>query len=323
LVKILPRLASSAPFLCLIVCHLECPDIKKRKEYHARRPAFKAVIPTPYKKLKLEIETRRLDRQIGKTPFHNRRLMRHRLSTAAGIVFCVALCVCVTTAQQFPNQQAQDFEAGRAPTAPEVAGFEKDLAAKPGDLHLTRKLGKAYFFQFFGDGIKAAIPKAKATLEKALEIGKDDPETLAYLGALYVLEGQRVFEKDPVRQKAGYDRGFELVKKAEALGPRNGAVLSVATATYIYLPDSYGMAPHVVELLEGMINAMGPYFQKFSHHGQQRLLLTLGQAYVRTNQPEKARVKFEEALKVNGSSDEAILIKKEMRRLTPVAEKAH
>ena len=27
LVKILPRLASSAPFLCLIVCHLECPDI--------------------------------------------------------------------------------------------------------------------------------------------------------------------------------------------------------------------------------------------------------------------------------------------------------
>src|SRR2546430_11760142 len=27
LVKSLPRLASSAPFLCLILCHLECPDI--------------------------------------------------------------------------------------------------------------------------------------------------------------------------------------------------------------------------------------------------------------------------------------------------------
>src|ERR1700721_322188 len=27
LVKILPRLASSAPFLCLIVAHFECPDI--------------------------------------------------------------------------------------------------------------------------------------------------------------------------------------------------------------------------------------------------------------------------------------------------------
>src|SRR5687768_12111695 len=28
-VKILPRLASAAPFLCLIVCHLEWPDIRK------------------------------------------------------------------------------------------------------------------------------------------------------------------------------------------------------------------------------------------------------------------------------------------------------
>src|SRR5688500_3386253 len=27
-VKILPRLASSAPFLCLIECHLECPDMR-------------------------------------------------------------------------------------------------------------------------------------------------------------------------------------------------------------------------------------------------------------------------------------------------------
>src|ERR671938_1272505 len=26
-VKILPRLASAAPFLCLIECHLECPDM--------------------------------------------------------------------------------------------------------------------------------------------------------------------------------------------------------------------------------------------------------------------------------------------------------
>src|SRR5690348_12689508 len=28
-VKILPRLASSAPFLCLIECHLEWPDIRR------------------------------------------------------------------------------------------------------------------------------------------------------------------------------------------------------------------------------------------------------------------------------------------------------
>src|SRR5437667_1058741 len=38
-VKIFPRLASAAPFLCLMECHLEWPDISKllekpRKSYH-------------------------------------------------------------------------------------------------------------------------------------------------------------------------------------------------------------------------------------------------------------------------------------------------
>src|SRR5215213_6507809 len=45
-VNSLPRLASSAPFLCLILCHLECPDIGLRsfwslgcqgREYITRR----------------------------------------------------------------------------------------------------------------------------------------------------------------------------------------------------------------------------------------------------------------------------------------------
>src|SRR5512134_1861959 len=40
LVKSFPRLASSAPFLCLMECHLECPDIRpipprmRRSVYH-------------------------------------------------------------------------------------------------------------------------------------------------------------------------------------------------------------------------------------------------------------------------------------------------
>ena len=40
-VNILPRLASSAPFLCLIVAHLECPDIRNaslRRMAGADRP---------------------------------------------------------------------------------------------------------------------------------------------------------------------------------------------------------------------------------------------------------------------------------------------
>src|SRR5687767_3042041 len=41
LVKTFPRLASRAPFLCLIEAHLECPDIGsllgRRRSYHKRK----------------------------------------------------------------------------------------------------------------------------------------------------------------------------------------------------------------------------------------------------------------------------------------------
>src|SRR5687768_10483418 len=41
LVKIFPRLASRAPFLCLIDAHLECPDMRdllgRRRCYHKRK----------------------------------------------------------------------------------------------------------------------------------------------------------------------------------------------------------------------------------------------------------------------------------------------
>src|SRR5713101_8287703 len=39
LVKIFPRLASSAPFLCLMECHLECPDIAFSPDHPSRERA--------------------------------------------------------------------------------------------------------------------------------------------------------------------------------------------------------------------------------------------------------------------------------------------
>lgn len=216
---------------------------------------------------------------------------------------------------QIPGQLARDFPAGNAPSPEQVAQFEKDAAASPNDLRVVRKLGKAYFFQFFDEGDQDAIPKSIKTLERALAITKDDPETLAYLGALHVLRASRLEKSKPAVQKASFDRGFEMVKLAEKLSPRDGAVLSVASATYIWLPDSYGMAPHVIEIIEGMQKAMGPYFQKYHHHGQQRLLLTLGQAYVKVGKPEKAMTLFDEALAINGTSREAGLLRAEIKKL--------
>lgn len=96
---------------------------------------------------------------------------------------------------QIPGQLAADYAAGNAPGAEEIAKVEKEVAAKPGDYQLVRKLGKGYFFRFFGPGEAAAVPKAQATLEKALVLQKDDPESLAYLGGLYIFAADRLEEK--------------------------------------------------------------------------------------------------------------------------------
>ncbi|MFZ1699734.1 MAG: hypothetical protein WBO10_01490 [Pyrinomonadaceae bacterium] len=233
-------------------------------------------------------------------------------------IFCLLFSVwaaSLSISGQIPGQLAQDFTAGSAPSPEEIAALEKEVSAKPDDLRLVRKLGKGYFFQFFDEGDKAAVPKAQKILERALTIRKDDAEAMAYLGSLHILRAQRLEKGDAAKEKASYDAGFALVREAEKLDPEHGAVLSVASASYLWLPDSYGMVPRVIEIVEGMRKAMGPMFKKFAHHGQQRLLLTLGQAYLRTNQPEKARVAFGEALEVNEKSREAALIRAEIKRM--------
>lgn len=229
--------------------------------------------------------------------------------------FIILTGLCTSASAQIPGQLAQDFVAGTVPGPDEIAKLEREVAARPDDLHLTRKLAKGYFFQFFGEGDAEAIPKAVKMFERALTINKMDAETLVYLGSLHIIRARRLEKNDPVRQKASFDRGFELVKQAEKIDPRHGAVVSIASASYLWLPDSYGMAPHVVAMLEGMRKGMGPMFQKFSHHGQQRLLLTLGQAYLRTGQPDKARAVFAEGLSVNDRSLEAGLINAELAKL--------
>ncbi len=222
--------------------------------------------------------------------------------------FFLTAIFAISITAQIPNQLSQDFPAGNAPTPEQVAQFGKDAAASPNDLRIVRKLGKAYFFQFFDEGDQDAVPKSQKTLERALTLRNDDPETLAYLGSLHVLRGVRLEKNDAAKQKASYEKGYELEKLAEKIDPRHGAVVSVASATYLWLPDSYGLAPHVIGMLEGMIKGMGPMFKKFHHHGQQRLLMTLGQAYSRTGNKEKALSLFNEALAINGTSREAGLL---------------
>jgi hypothetical protein len=110
-----------------------------------------------------------------------RNFIRRITFSAAALIF---LAGAQAVSAQIPGQLAEDFVAGRVPGEEEIAKLEKEVAARPQDLRLVRKLGKGYFFQFFGEGRAAARPKAQKTLERALEIRKDDPETIAYLGGL-------------------------------------------------------------------------------------------------------------------------------------------
>ncbi len=123
-----------------------------------------------------------------------------RLSRSLGVLALIVLVWGTCGQAQIPGQFAQDFVAGRVPSTEEIAKLEADVAAHPDDLRLTRKLAKAYFFQYFGEGRASVIPKAEKTLERALEIQKDDPETVAYQGALAALESLR--SKDPAVRKA-------------------------------------------------------------------------------------------------------------------------
>src|SRR5215467_12441739 len=47
-VKILPRLASAAPFLCLMECHLECPDMSETLPLFGQDdPDIRTLVPRP------------------------------------------------------------------------------------------------------------------------------------------------------------------------------------------------------------------------------------------------------------------------------------
>ena len=242
--------------------------------------------------------------------------MVNRFNQLRFMMLPCALFVLVATqavSAQIPGQFAQDFVAGRVPSDQEIADLEKTVAAHPDDLRLTRKLGKGYFFQVFGEGRFSSVAKSQQMFERALAIKQDDAETTAYLGALAGLRAQHA--KDPSEREAGYKRSYELLKKAQALAPNHPAVIAVTGASFLFLPDSFGTAPLAAEAMEKLRKMMGPAFTKQSQHGQQRILLTQGQAYAKMGEPDKARSCFDDGLKVNADSVEGVMIKAELAKL--------
>ena len=181
-----------------------------------------------------------------------------------------------------------DLATGRSPTAEEVAAAEKGAEANPGDFATMRKLGKTYFYRFFGAGEKDAADKARKALTRALELQPDDAETLAFLGSVDRLTGRE-------RQ------GIELMSKARKLDPTTVGVLG--------LLSGFGDVTAMEQL------RASPEFAGMSDHGRQRILLGLGKDRVRQRQPEEARTLFTEGLAINKGTPEARMLRSEIEKL--------
>jgi len=203
------------------------------------------------------------------------------------LIFTTA-CLLADTRQSAPQIYKPDLATGRAPTSEEVAAIEKESAAHPDDLQVVRKLGKAYFYQFFGAGDETAAPKARTTLTRALAIRPNDVETMAFLGSLERLTGHE-------------QGGKELMTRARKIDPSNVAVLS--------LLSGFGDVT-AMEQLRSM-----PEFASMSDHGRQRILLSLGKDRARRAKRDEARALFSEGLSINNATREARMLTAEIERL--------
>ena len=215
--------------------------------------------------------------------------------------------------EKVKNKYTPDFTPGCVPTQKEIAELEQDVAARPDDFRLMRKLGIGHFYQYFGGGLDAAAPKSQKMLERALALQQDDALTTAFLGALASVRGARA--KDPDERTAQQRHSFELYQKARELEPDNLGVLSLAGPAYLALPESYDGPKRALEVSQRIRRLLGPEFKTWSEHGQQRVLFTQGVALVRLGRPAEARVCFEDGLKVNEKSVEARMLKAELDKL--------
>lgn len=187
-----------------------------------------------------------------------------------------------------PQRYKPDLATGRTPSADEVAAAEQAAASRPDDFPTVRKLGKTYFYRFFGGGEKGAAPKARAALTRALELKADDAETLAFIGSLDRLTGR---ERE----------GIELMAKARKIDPTNIGVLG--------LLSGFGD----VSAMEGLRKM--PEFAGMSDHGRQRILLGLGKDRVRQRRPQEARALFTAGLDINTGTPEARMLRTELEKL--------
>lgn len=240
-----------------------------------------------------------------------------RILSLAALALVVALVVLlpasISAGDGVKNKYSPDFTPGRVPSDEQIAKLEEEVAARPNDFALVRKLGIGHFYQYFGGGMAAAAPKSRKLLEQALELKDNDALTIAFLGALASVQGARA--KNAEDRGVEQRRSFELYQKARLLEPDNIGVLSLAGPAYLALPKPYEGPKLALEVSQRIRTLLGPDFKSWSEHGQQRVLHTQGLALVRLGRRAEARLCFEEGLQVNNASVEGRMIQKELDKL--------
>lgn len=214
-------------------------------------------------------------------------LTRSVLSSSLIAALFITLGPLLADEQPAPRYKP-DLATGRAPTAEEVVAAEKAVEANPDDFAAVRKLGKTYFYRFFGAGEKTAAPKARQAFTHALKLKPDDAESLAFLGTV-----NRLTDRE--------QEGIELMAKARKLDPKNVGVLG--------LLSGFGDVSAMEEL-----RAL-PEFSGMSDHGRQRILLGLGRDRLRLRQTAEARNLFTEGLAINKATPEARMLRSELDKL--------
>ena len=246
---------------------------------------------------------------LNRTVFAKPIMLRTLITLSRGavfVIFAVASTFAQETAKKSPAGQSKNHEnpdygwsPGRVPTAEEIAAVEKQVIANPNDFQLVRKLGKGYFYRKWQAGDEGAGVKGKQMIERALELKKDDAETIAFMGIVLSVGG--VGGTDAAGRNA-----TQCFRRAEKIDPNNIAVIGLQLG--LNQRNDRG-----VELAERMRKL--PDFAQLSPHARQRAFLTLGWGAARKGDGMKARAFFQEGLEIDATTREAGMFKTELARL--------
>ncbi len=177
------------------------------------------------------------------------------------------------------------------PSARQIQGMEKQLAAHPDDPRLLLTLGEVYHMKG-AQGDKDAVKRSRALLEKLVGLEPGNAAARAWYGSVLTLCGRDAWL--PIEKMRLVQKGLNEMDRAVQLAPDDVAIRLLRARNGLSLPGvfhrldtSIGDLEHVLSLEKAHPGTVGP--------GTLRgVLLELGRAYGKAGDKKKARQRLEE-----------------------------